>query len=433
MVPNKTMPVASSVVRTIKLACLLAAWLTLCATPVQVLAVGVMGTYIVNASSLYVRRDANTTSPVLATLQRNEQVQVSGAVGSFYRVTTGAGVSGYCLAQYLTKKTAVVLDPALPPDWASKYIDTGKATKYLYAQVQQDMNELVAAYGNSRVATIGTTTWGTPIKALVLGNASASQHVLVQAAIHGRECITTAVAMRQAENLLRAAKEGASVNGVKISTLLKQAEIWVVPVANPDGVALSQLGASAAPAAKRTQVLAINGNNADFSRWKANGRGVDLNRNFDYGWKIDPNYPRPAPSMYSGPGPFSEPESKALRDLTLQKRFDLTMSYHITGQMVYWYSSAQIAAQNSVNRSLAMDLNSLTGYTILPTSAQDENGGYRDWYMAKYPKPGFTIEMATGYAPVPQSQYASIWSQNRYVLLRMVWGIMPNVIKFPHK
>lgn len=75
------------------------------------------------------------------------------------------------------------------------------------------------------------------------------------------------------------------------ATLVDHAEIWFIPMGNPDG-------------------------NANNSRY--NIHGIDLNRNF---W---------GPAGNSEGEPFSEPETQAIRDLTevMGKRFNASISFH---------------------------------------------------------------------------------------------------------
>ena len=73
---------------------------------------------------------------------------------------------------------------------------------------------------------------------------------------------------------------------------------WLVPVLNPDGLAAGR---------------------------RQNGDQVDLNRNFPYRWH---RIGRPGDLHYSGRGPLSEPESRAVANLILQVRPTLSIWFH---------------------------------------------------------------------------------------------------------
>ena len=66
------------------------------------------------------------------------------------------------------------------------------------------------------------------------------------------------------------------------------------------------------------------------------GAGVDINRNYGYLWKGDDT--RVCRDDYSGPHPFSEPETRAMRS-TLQKYNDtikFVYNFHAFGPMYVW-------------------------------------------------------------------------------------------------
>jgi g-D-glutamyl-meso-diaminopimelate peptidase len=168
---------------------------------------------------------------------------------------------------------------------------------------------------------------------------------------------------------------------------------------------------------------AMNRGSLDFTHWKANANGVDLNRNFDASWKPDPKYPKPGFQNYTGASPFSEPESAALRDLSVAKDFALTMSYHSSGKLIYWYDPA--GGPNDMNLYIAKELRSFNGYRVLATNAQAASGGYRDWFVRNYKRPGFTMELGSGYCPLPLSRFPAIWKENRFILLDLAWVVAP--------
>ncbi|HEX6666647.1 MAG TPA: M14 family zinc carboxypeptidase [Solirubrobacterales bacterium] len=124
----------------------------------------------------------------------------------------------------------------------------------------------------------GRSVEGRPLIAVHSGNSHAAVSVLVIGAIHGDE----AAGMRIARRLVAAG----APHGV---------DLWVVPSLNPDGVTAHTRG---------------------------NAHGVDLNRNWPFGWRpLDGG-------EYSGPRALSEPESRAGRRLIQRIRPDLTIWFH---------------------------------------------------------------------------------------------------------
>ncbi len=86
--------------------------------------------------------------------------------------------------------------------------------------------------------------------------------------------------------------------------------LYVIPVLNPDGAALSR---------------DIKG--------RFNANGVDLNRNWGVGWEalsFHGNTP-----VNAGPRSFSEPETRALRELLVSRRVRALVSYHSQHGEIY--------------------------------------------------------------------------------------------------
>ncbi|RKJ39497.1 peptidase M14, partial [Butyricicoccus sp. 1XD8-22] len=102
-----------------------------------------------------------------------------------------------------------------------------------------------------------------------------------------------------------------------------------VPMMNPDGVTLVRTKANATAATKL-----LNNGSVNYNRWKANIRGVDLNRNFDGGWITRASTKYASYKNYKGTKAFSEPESRALRDFVAKHQFKSYISYHSSGSVL---------------------------------------------------------------------------------------------------
>ena len=219
---------------------------------------------------------------------------------------------------------------------------------------------------------------------------------LAQYAIHGREYVTAKLALAH----LRLGTAGT---------------LWVVPLANPDGALLSECGLLSAPAERRAEPLRINGSD-DFSLWKANGRAVDLNVNFPADWgRGARNVRAPASENYIGPTPLSEPESRALKELTEALRPDFTVSYHTKGEEIYWHYHQPLSAC-ARDKRLAQALSDSTGYPLC--RAAGSTGGYKDWCIARLHIPAFTVEAGKdGFShPLGEREYADVERHNLYAL-----------------
>ena len=165
--------------------------------------------------------------------------------------------------------------------------------------------------------------------------------------------------------------------------------LYLIPCANPDGFAAG--------------TDAVNG--------RMNGNGVDLNRNWDYQWQITATHgTRP---VSAGTGPFSEPETAALRDLILDRQIEAAIFYH--SAMGKIFSGAD--RTRSATHELAEKISQVTGYPHAPEGipGQITTGDATD-YLSTRGIAAIEIELTT--------HKAIDWEWNRQgVLAFLKWTI----------
>lgn len=282
---------------------------------------------------------------------------------------------------------------------------------YTYEQMEKDLKKIELAYpGLANIEVIGKSVDGRKIYALKLGKGSTE--ILIHGSHHAREWITTNLVMEMIDNYAYNYAKSNSLGGYNVKDLLNKTSIWFVPMVNPDGVTLVQKGHTSARNPK--EVLRINGGSTNFSSWKANIRGVDLNRQYPAGWNtIVSNPGKPSTQNYKGPYPLSEPEAKAMYDFTNKHDFKTAVSYHSSGEIIYW-NYKQSGARLERDRALAKLISGKTGYSLVPVKSNPSGGGFNDWFLMEKQNPGFTPELSpyVGARPVPLKNFGSIWKQN---------------------
>lgn len=251
---------------------------------------------------------------------------------------------------------------------------------------------------------IGKTVLGNPIYAFAVGRGDPK--IIVQYAIHAREFITYYLAYRQ---LLDTAKTLPYGSGT----------VYFIPAVNIDGITLILDGISAIPYEYRPLLNSLCPD-GDFSLFKANIRGVDLNVNFDARWGTgSQNIFTPAPANFIGYTPNSEPETRALVDFTRKIRPHLTVSYHSKGEVIY-YDFHQPLSIRSSHRKIARVASKSTSYPIRKTG--NSAGGYKDWCISALKIPALTIEVGedTLTHPILPINLPAIYQKNAKVIINLL-------------
>jgi hypothetical protein len=287
---------------------------------------------------------------------------------------------------------------------------------YTYDEMIIDMKELASHYpGLISYKEIGRSEYNRPIYAIKLGKGNAN--VFINGSHHAREWITTNLSMDMIDEYATAYTNGDYLGKYNVRDILNKTTMWFVPMVNPDGVTLQQYGLSKFPSADHWKLINMNEGSTDFKRWKANARGVDLNRQYDADWaNIKNNTGKPSWSNYKGTAPVNQKESKTIVNFTNQINPEMAVAYHTSGEILYW-NFHQTGSWYDRDHAYAKAIGNMTGYRLIYPGSNPSGGGFTDWFIIKYKRPGFTPELGNyaGNTHVPVSEYPAIWSQNKYV------------------
>lgn len=193
----------------------------------------------------------------------------------------------------------------------------------------------------------------------------------------------------------------------RVTNLVDNREIWIVPIVNPDGREYCQ--------------------NYD-SNWRKNRRpnaggsyGVDINRNYGYMWGYDNEGSSPSPSneTYRGTAAFSEPESQAIRDFCEGTPIDVCISYHSYGNDILypWGYIYDVTPDEDIFYTLADSMHSYNTYIFGPAAATlyVTNGDSDDWMYGEQTTKNkmfsYTFEVGTVFQP-PATNILPLCQQN---------------------
>jgi len=207
----------------------------------------------------------------------------------------------------------------------------------------EELEEELLALG---AFSIGTSVEGRDLWAIERGE---GPRVRILAGYHGDETVAVALAMELARSL-----------DVPGRTVL------IVPVMNPDGYVAGS---------------------------RQNANDVDLNRNHGHSW---------ASSVFSGPGPFSEPESRALRTLAAWHPSATGLSLHSGAENIgYPWNHTRDAAPEETELELLGAVYAAEVATTLLNGADwyVTYGDSNDWSLGAQGAWEYTVELSNEKSP----------------------------------
>ncbi|MCC6407665.1 MAG: carboxypeptidase regulatory-like domain-containing protein [Planctomycetes bacterium] len=195
----------------------------------------------------------------------------------------------------------------------------------------------------------------------------------------------------------------------QVTAAVDNYEIWVLPNANPDGY---------------EHVFNVD------NLWRKNrhvfggGTGVDLNRNYTFGWSSACAGSTFVPDeTYKGPSPASEAEVQTVKALQNRERFAKILDYHSYGSETLWGYLCWGHPWGGMMQLEAIQISLATGYggAERPPSAQGEQ-----WHdpLAYHGTAGFLTEVGVqfqpSYASALANEVADAWGGTLYFLNRPI-------------
>jgi carboxypeptidase T len=257
----------------------------------------------------------------------------------------------------------------------------------------------------------------------------------VYAAIHARELATAEIAWNWIDHLVTGYGRDTAVTNLVNST-----EMWVIPVANPDGRQIVEGGGNA-PYYQRKNA---NDSRGSCSRppTSSNQHGVDMNRNATWRWGGVGSSTSTCSQTYRGTSAASEPETAAqqalfnslFRDRRGTANSDAApadttgtfMSYHSYGGLILhpWGDTSANAPNHNQLNALANRMNDFNGYRFGqgPEILYGTTGTTDDDLYGRLGLAAFTTELSSsgscsGFMPPFSCVASRYWPQERQVLM----------------
>jgi PKD repeat protein len=162
----------------------------------------------------------------------------------------------------------------------------------------------------------------------------------------------------------------------EVTYLVNHMQLYFVPCINPDGYVYNQT---------------TNPNGGGM--WRKNRRlnsggsyGVDLNRNYSYGWGTTGTSFTQTNETYCGTAAFSEPETQAMRWLVQNNKFVTAFNAHTYAEDILFpigTTTAEFAPHHNYFQEYTNIMVEFNGYTAMKSSALYPASGDSDDYMYK--------------------------------------------------
>ena len=182
----------------------------------------------------------------------------------------------------------------------------------------------------------------------------------------------------------------------ELTYLVNNREMWFIPVINPDGYVYNESYAPEGGGMHRK-------NRQDTGCGNDTQRGVDLNRNYSFGWGENDygSSPNPCSATYRGTNAFSELETQAVQYFIENRPLMNVLHYHTFSNVyIHPFGDGSLPSETDLTtyREIGAELARLNGYAVgtgYETIGYNVNGDAVDWTYGDQGLITFTPEIGS--------------------------------------
>lgn len=274
--------------------------------------------------------------------------------------------------------------------------------KYTYDMICADLDYFIKNYPDAvHEEYMGKSEFGLDMRTVRIGRKERNQRaVFLVGNIHAREDYSSKLLMKFL-NVYLLSMEGKSALYPDALRLLDSIDIYITPVANPDGLKIAHEDWEDIHepfSMVRDSILVED----SYREWKANGRGIDINMTFDDGnfqvKKGGAFHAVPASEGYKGTEPSQPIETQNLQEFVHLRRPVITASFHTKGNILFWADANTHPIFRDIDTEIAKKAAAVSGFRMssISKNPSDYGCGLENYVRSCLGLLGTCVELSRG-------------------------------------
>lgn len=274
------------------------------------------------------------------------------------------------------------------------------SVRYSTSMIYESIVDMLYLYEDHvDISVLGYSEFGQSIPLLKIASDDihSKKPILLVGNLHAREFFSSKFVLKFCNEFLYSLSSGQGLYPTA-QNLLNEYALYIVPLANPDGLKIAQEDWQGIERFKNAvdSIKRIG----PYSDWKANGRGIDLNNNFDDGnFHLKHGHlfeEEPASQGHKGDHPCQAIEAKILQEFVDSIVPILTLSFHTKGDVLFWADRGTHAQFKGLDTKLNTKVAHACGLKIAKVSRnpKDYAAGLENYIRAKSKRIGVCVELS---------------------------------------